>query len=55
MDVLALMNNDVRGVFFLIAIAAFLVAVVIPVPRANLVALGLAAFVIPFCYDAFDV
>jgi hypothetical protein len=53
--ILAVMNNDVRGVFYLIAIILFAIAAVLPVPKVNLMALGLALFVIPFCYDAFSV
>jgi preprotein translocase subunit SecY len=50
---LALMDNNVRGVFYLVAVVLFLIAAAIPIPELNLVALGLAAFAIPFCYDAF--
>lgn len=54
--ILAVMDNTVRGVFFLIAIVLFVIAAFAQerIPRVSLVALGLAVFVIPFCYDAFD-
>lgn len=53
--VLALMDNTVRGIFFLIAIILFLISAAAQdrVPRVGMVALGLAFFVVPFCWDAF--
>jgi hypothetical protein len=52
---LALMDNTVRGVFYLVAIVLFIIAALAQdrLPRIGLVALGLASFVIPFCWDAF--
>jgi hypothetical protein len=49
------MSQSVRGVFFLVAIVLFAVSAVShpKLERVNFVALGLALFVIPFCWDAF--
>jgi len=53
---LAVMDNTVRGFFFLAAIVVWLLATFAQdkFPKIGLVALGLLVFAIPFCYDAFD-
>lgn len=56
--ILALMDNTAAGISFLVAIILFLVAAFLAwgakAVWATLVAVGLAAAVLPFCWDRFS-
>jgi hypothetical protein len=51
---LSTMDPTVMGIFFLISVVLFVVAALaVTWERANLVALGLAFFAVPFMWNAF--
>jgi hypothetical protein len=49
------MDPTLQGIFFLVAVIVFVVAAILARPAlwACLVAVGLAAFVVPFMWNAF--
>jgi hypothetical protein len=50
---LSAMDPNVQGVFFLIAVALFILGALSFVPKLNLVAAGLAFFAFVFMWNAF--
>lgn len=55
MTAVSYMDPTLQGIFFLVAVIVFVVAAILARPAlwACLVAVGLAAFVVPFMWNAF--